>query len=106
MLIYEVNLNVNSDIYDDYKSWLSEHITQMLTFKGFTKANTLETIESFSSMDSINENTKQIVVHYYVESLEFLEEYFEHHAVTMRREGLLKFKNQFTATRRVLNLSF
>ena len=93
MIIYEVNLNIEENIFNDYLDWLKTHIKEMLSFDGFQSARLFRHAEE--------EN--QLVVHYEVTSKEDLNNYFENHAARMREDGINRFGNQFTATRRILN---
>lgn len=92
MLIYEVNLSVKSEVYVPFVQWLQEHIADMLELGVFTKA------QLFKDSD----NPLSLTVHYWCQSKEELDFYFEQYANKMRQDGLEKFPQQFTATRRVL----
>lgn len=96
MIIYEVNIELHSDICESYKTWLITHVQQMLTFKGFIEAKILEE----------HQNPQTITCSYTLDSQESLDNYLTHHAPTMRQEGIDKFGNQFTATRRIFNVIF
>ena len=39
MILYEVNLEISNEIFDDYMAWLRPHIQEMLRFQGFIKAD-------------------------------------------------------------------
>ncbi len=97
MIVYEVNLSINHSIYNQYRKWLKNHIRKMLTFRGFCKYHLYD-------VSSDHSNTIKLSVHYYVDSLEDLQYYFEHHAEIMRLEGLKLFGNNFSASRRVLSI--
>ena len=45
MIIYEVNIELNPDIVNEFDEWLDEHIEQMLQFEGFSSAKKLNSIE-------------------------------------------------------------
>jgi len=95
MIIYEVNLNVRLDIAAEYEAWLKEHIRQMLGFEGFLGAFWLEDTQPAEGM-------RCWVVQYRLRDRKSLDEYLEHHAAGMRRDGLERFPGGFTATRRIL----
>lgn len=99
MLIYEVNLEVNNAILPSYLIWLKNHIAQMLRHKGFMDA-TVHKLDL--SADLIPRDTTTLVVQYHVDTTDSLKDYFEHHAASMRQDGLNKFSGQFKATRRIL----
>ncbi len=96
MLIYEVNLQIDYEIYNDYIVWLKTHIQQILNLPGFIKALLL------NEQNVTNENlTKNVTVQYHLESQEHLDDYLTKHAAKMRNDGLTKFNQKFTAKRRV-----
>lgn len=97
MLIYEVNLVVQDDVSEAYITWLKDHIEQILRIDGFVYATLAEE-------ESAEAGTRRYVVHYYSRDRESLENYFTHHASSMRQDGLARFPGKFTATRRVLDI--
>lgn len=97
MLIYEVNLAVNADVYPVYVVWLRAHIKEILEIRGFIKAQLYQ--EKIDSQDKIN-----LVVHYYIDTEDHLHDYFANHAAAMRADAAQRFPNQFQVTRRVLIL--
>ena len=98
MLIYEVNLEVDHDIADEYSQWLEDHIGQVLKFEGFLSAELFE--EQTGGVEK--NNSGKWTIHYHVRDLECLENYFDQHAAKMRKDGLDRFGDKFSATRRVL----
>jgi len=97
MIIYEVNLSIEHVLESAFIPWLKEHIEEMLNFKGFTSASLLKDMEN---------NTRSVnwVVQYKVESRVDLDNYFANHAERMQQEGLDRFCDGFSATRRILQL--
>lgn len=98
MLIYEINLKINIEIYPKYLEWLKNHIKEILAMPGFTKALLL------TESETSNEELINITVQYYVDSEENLDNYLINHSQRMRADGLTKFPNKFTATRRILKV--
>ena len=70
MIIYEVNLNINNTIYQDYYSWLLEHVKKMLEYDGFKKAE-------IGLVDLMNEEEKSLRVSYTIDSYTNLEDYLK-----------------------------
>lgn len=99
MLIYEVNLQIDVTIYNEYIIWLNSHIQQILNLPGFIKASLL------TEENIISKATQNITVQYYLDSQEHLNNYLTKHAQQMRDEGLAKFNQKFTATRRIFTIS-
>lgn len=97
MIIYEVNLTVNNEIFEEYYQWLVEHIKAMLKFKGFRQA---ELAKEKNTENETNETAK-ITVRYFISSDEDLNDYLANHASAMREDGIKKFGNKFSAFRRI-----
>lgn len=100
MVVYEVNLSIDNDIYNEYKSWLDEHIQEMLKFPGFINATVMHQALDGDSSDT----QKHLTVQYQIESVEDLKNYFEEHAPKMRGDGVNRFKGRFSATRRTFEV--
>jgi antibiotic biosynthesis monooxygenase (ABM) superfamily enzyme len=101
-IIYEVNLRVAAAIAEEYLSWLSHHIQEMLTQPGFVDASLYEEV----APENCSTETKEYsyIVKYLVKDLGTLERYFQERAPSMRLEGIKRFGEKFTASRRVLKL--
>ncbi len=95
MIIYEVNLSIESALESAFIPWLKTHMDEMLKFDGFIDASLFMDVES-------DHAAKNWVVQYKVESMAHLEDYFNLHANRMRQEALDRFCDGFTATRRIL----
>lgn len=98
MVIYEVNLTINNEIYQSYYAWLLEHITMMLKLSGFLKAE----LAKEKLTDAHSSDQTKLTVRYTVASEKDLNHYFEHHAKVMRDAGIKRFGEQFSAMRRIL----
>ena len=98
MIIYEVNLSIDKEIYSEYKLWLKEHVKEMLQFPGFIQASLLKQEE-----DEVSEQEK-LTVQYQLEGRDYLEKYFIECAPKMREEGIKRFKDKFSATRRIFKV--
>ena len=96
MIIYEVNLTINKDIFDNYKAWLIPHVKHMLTFPGFK-----QTTFFYEQLTSDENDSEKLTVQYEIDIMDNLTNYLENHAHHMREDGLKKFPKQFSATRRI-----
>ncbi len=92
-VLYEVNIKVADDIYDAYLDWLQLHVEHMLEIDGFEQ-----------SFIYTEEQTNEIIVHYFVSSRQKLEDYFNNHAQVMRQQAKELFGDQFSITRRILTM--
>jgi len=98
MIVYEVNLDVESAIADEYRAWLAEHIAHMLALPGFSGAQTFEVIDPAPAPDRI-----VFCVQYHLRDQAALDAYLRDHATRMRADGMTRFGERFRATRRVLH---
>lgn len=97
MIEYEVTLDVDTAIESEYVAWLYEHIEQMLALPGFIDASTSRIVEPVTS------GRTGFCVRYRLQDGASLASYFEHHAASMRAQGVERFGNRFRAQRRVLS---
>lgn len=97
MVLYQVKLQVEPEIQSPFLSWLEGHIEEMLEFDGFLSAQILNS-SAFSSEKCT------FWVHYMVDSMDSLENYFHNHAERMRQQSQKLFLGQVTAERQVLSV--
>lgn len=98
MVIYEVNLTINTEIYPQFQLWLKKHAAEIIQFPGFIQAYILR-----QDKEEIS-NQKKLTVQYLLDNRDVLDKYFVELAPMMREEGLNLFQNQFSAERRVLEV--
>ena len=99
MLIYEVNLEISSDIFAKYSDWLVHHISQVLETKCFFRA---EIFELDPSSGGPHSKDRHLTVHYHTSSESLLQTYLSQHAPRLRQDGIDQFGSKFKASRRVL----
>lgn len=92
-VIYEVNLEVQPEIAANFARWLDAHIKDMLTLPGFVGAKTYAVTET---------EHPTFCVHYQLVDRAALEAYFQTDAERMRADGLKRFGDAMTASRRIL----
>lgn len=98
MVIYEVNLAIDGDIFTQYQLWLKEHVKEMLQFPGFIKACILKPETDFIS------SKEKLTVQYQLEDRESLAVYFNKFPAKMREDGINRFKDKFSAERRIFEV--
>ncbi len=98
MILYEVNLSISKDIFSEFNVWLKPHVEEILGFKGFKHAHI------FHDQQNDNPHFVTLIVQYEIASIQDLDEYLEKHAPRMRADGVNRFGNKFSATRRILHL--
>ncbi|MDR5589111.1 DUF4286 family protein [Christiangramia sp. SM2212] len=98
MIIYNVTLNVQEDIHDNWLKWMKdEHIPDMLNTKKFTKA-LMTRVMVQEPMGGITYS-----VQYTSESKEMLESYYEENAEELRSKSKA-FDGKFVAFRTELEV--
>lgn len=99
MIVYEVNLFVQSAIADPFRVWLDAHVREIVALPGFVSAEIFERLEPTGAADEL-----ALCTQYRLHDAEALSAYLRDHAPRMRADGLQKFGGQFRAERRVLRL--
>ncbi|KWS06042.1 hypothetical protein AZ78_3596 [Lysobacter capsici AZ78] len=96
--IYEVNLDLDAAIADDYLAWLREHIAQICALPGFLGA-TLHLVA-----DPLAEpGRRALCVQYRLRDQAALDDYLRDHAPRLRADGMARFGGKFSASRRILH---
>lgn len=97
MCLYEVELQIEEPLVEEYRVWLGEHVADMLKIEGFVRAEIFRCVDPSSPP-----GFQTFVVHYYLRNERDLKTYFKTAAPRMRDQGLQRFGSRFRATRRVL----
>lgn len=107
MIVYEVNLEVEGSIAEEYLRWLRPHTEQLLKFKGFQSAEICEELSIGSSGKALASGPKpastmrHFQARYTIDTIENLNDYLANHAPAMRQEATTLFGEKFKAWRRV-----
>lgn len=94
--VYEVRVEVEPSIAEEYFLWLKRHMADLVQAAGFEKA-------VLFSPDEPTPDKRVWVVQYLAPNRESLENYLTHLAHKFRADGLERFGNRFQATRQILN---
>lgn len=96
-IIYEVTLLIEHEVVREYDIWLKHHVDKMLELPGFEHA------QVFVIEDDASESARAgRVVHYHLDDRPALDEYFRRFAQQMRDDGIRRFGQRFSASRRIL----
>jgi hypothetical protein len=95
MWIYEVNIRLEKAIEIDYRAWLAKHIEQVKQAGGFTGAMQFD-------VESDEANHVGLCVHYQAASREAISAYVQYQAPLLRADGVQRFGDRFSATRRIM----
>ena len=93
---YEVSLAVNKEIVPMYLKWLKAHVIEMLSFPGFENAAILDQLDPV-----ITEEHFSVIVQYRLKDTNTFETYLQTQAERMRKEGIERFGDKVSATRRL-----
>lgn len=100
MVIYEVNLAIRNEIFNEYYNWLIPHVDVILKFPGFKTAEILK-----EKLDSSNVQSTHLTVRYILENEQSLDNYLNNHAATMRADAIQRFGDKFSAFRRIFHVA-
>lgn len=100
MVLYEVTLRIERDSAGEYRAWLEGHVARMLALPGFERAEVFEVVET-----PPDAHHASLCVHYRLRDARALDDYLRDHASAMRAEGIARFGDRFSASRRVLRLA-
>jgi len=98
-IIYELNLDTDPGIGDEFEPWLRKHTGAMLKLAGF-KSATLYSVDSAEDAEH-----HHYCVHFLLESHAALEQSVSEHAAQTRRAGQERFGEQLTIHHQVLTES-
>lgn len=98
MIIYNVTINVDTDIHDKWLIWIKEHIPKVLATGKFSEAKLTRVLVE----EELGGNTYS--VQYRAHSREALDDYYRHDAEHLRLEGLKLFADKMLAFRTELEV--
>jgi len=98
-VVYEVNLDVDAAIRDDYLAWLGPHMRELCALPGFVDARWFEVDEPAAEPGRM-----ALCVHYTLRDAAALDAYLREHAPRLRADGEARFGGRFRASRRVLKV--
>lgn len=96
-VVYEVDLDLDAAIRDEYLAWLHAHVAQICALPGFTGASVFEVAEPPAAPGRAS-----LCVQYRLGAQADLDRYLSEHAPRLRAEGMARFGGRFSASRRVL----
>ena len=93
--IYEVTINVDREIVDEFDVWLAHHVEEMLQISGILRA------EVFDQEDDDQGRARRITNYHFASDTE-LEQYLSGPAEASGQSAIDRFEGRFEAVRRVL----
>lgn len=95
-IVYEVTLDIDAAIANEYRAWLNRHTGELLALPGFLDARILDLLEPAAP------GRIGLCVQYTLRDRAAYEGYLRDHAERVRANGIARFGDRFTATRRLL----
>ncbi len=93
MIIYNVTLHIDQSIHEKWKTWIKEHIPQVLATGKFKKATFTKVLTN------TNDSGYTYSIQYQAHSREALEEYYQKYAENLRQEGQQLFGDKMLGFR-------
>ncbi|WP_338731967.1 DUF4286 family protein [Mangrovimonas cancribranchiae] len=98
MIIYNVTVNIDDSIHDEWLNWIKNHIPVVLSTGLFTEAKLTKVLVE----EDMGGTTYSI--QYRAKSKEALQEYYKNHADAMRQDGVKRFADKMLAFRTELEV--
>ncbi|MDP5096937.1 MAG: DUF4286 family protein [Flavobacterium sp.] len=99
MIIYNVTVNVDESIHNDWLNWMqNKHINDVLATGLFTNAKMVKVVVE----EEMGGTT--YAVQYFTDSRAKLEDYYQNHAPRLRKEGVQLFADKMLAFRTELEV--
>ncbi|MCA0131072.1 DUF4286 family protein [Winogradskyella alexanderae] len=98
MLIYNVTVNIDDSVHDEWLNWIKEHIPQVLATGKFTEAKLTKVLVE----EEMGGQTYSI--QYKAHNREALNKYYNEDADRLRQDGLKRFADKMLAFRTELEI--
>lgn len=98
MIIYNVTINVDESVHDEWLIWIKEHISKVLATGKFTEAKLTKVLVE----EEMGGTTYS--VQYRAKSRKDLDAYYREDAEKLRNEGIKLFGNKILAFRTELEI--
>lgn len=98
MYIYNVTLNIDESIHQEWLDWIKEHIPQVLGTGHFSDAKLTRVLVE-EEMGGVTYS-----VQYRAKTREDLDNYYKNHADRLRQDGLKRFADKVLAFRTELQI--
>ena len=98
MIIYNVTVNIDESVHDQWLQWIKEHIPLVLATGHFKEAK-LTRVLAEEELGGITYS-----IQYRAHSREALDNYYKNHAEALKKEGLKRFADKMLAFRTELEV--
>ena len=98
MFLYNVTVNINPEVEEDWKRWMKDdHIQKVIDTGKFYDFRFLKLLNEHPDADGIT-----YAIQYFAKSLGDIEDYLENDADKLKKDHFEKFKDKFVAFRTIL----
>ncbi len=98
MIIYNVTVNIDESIHNDWLSWIKNHIPEVLSTGRFVEAKLTKVLVE-EEMEGVTYS-----IQYRAKSRKDLDNYYKFDAEKLKRDALLKFGDKMLAFRTELEI--
>jgi len=98
MYIYNVTINIDESVHDEWLSWIQDHIQEVLATGKFTSAKLTQVLVE-EDMGGVTYS-----IQYTANTREDLDEYYKVDAPKLRGDGLQKFASKMVSFRTELKV--
>ena len=95
-VVYEVSVDVDGAIRDDYLRWLGPHVAEIVALPGFDGAQVYEVVEPALP------DVLRVCIRYRLVDADALQAYLREHAPRLRADGVARFGERVRMQRRVM----
>ncbi len=98
MIIYNVTVNIDESIHEEWLDWIKNHIPEVLATGRFTEAKLTKVL--------VEEEKGGVTyaIQYRAKSREELDSYYKYEAEKLQKEGLVRFADKSLAFRTELEI--
>jgi hypothetical protein len=98
MIIYNVTINIENDVHDEWLEWMKQiHVPDVMKTGLFTESKILKILVK-------EEQGTSYCFQYTCRSMDDFQKYEKEHAPRLRQDVLNKYKDKFTAFRTLLEV--
>ncbi|REE27818.1 uncharacterized protein DUF4286 [Winogradskyella pacifica] len=97
MIIYNVTLNIDKSIHQEWLKWIKEHIPQVLATGKFKEAKLTKVLVE-------DDETETYSVQYRAHSRDALNSYYAEHSERLKQDGLQRFGDKVLSFRTELEV--
>ncbi|TYP99758.1 uncharacterized protein DUF4286 [Tenacibaculum adriaticum] len=98
MYIYNVTINIDESVHDEWLVWIQEHIPEVLATGRFISAKMTQVLVE-EEMGGVTYS-----IQYTAKTREDLDDYYKHNADKLRSDAMMKFADKMVAFRTELRV--